>query len=95
MWTSQKRYTYGGVVGDIRKVGANGRYRIVDRLGVEHDVDQQLAEAIRKAEEYVAEKGRPTYFPNEPRSSHTITLPDRLWKKLNQPYSVAIARLVQ
>lgn len=91
MWQSKQRYTFNREVG--RVVLVSGRYRLVNARGQYHDVDQSYANNIHEAEKKSV--GRPPYFPTEPVTAITITLPDRLWARLQRPYSSTIADLLE
>lgn len=96
-WKSRHNYRdEKGRIGKIVYSDPLGRYLLKSAGGSEYMINQDFAKKCHETEEQVnGEVGRPSLFPNEPKSAKLITLSDRLWEKLGEPYSSNIAKLLE
>ena len=92
-WQSNRRYTYNRAVGRVVLVGTE--YRLLDKRGRYHQIDQARAQDIHEAEGLLPGRGRPALYGDEPCESYRITMPVRLWALLAKPYSTSIAHLIE
>jgi hypothetical protein len=93
-WRSKERYVYHGELGHIFYSSAHNKYFLENKRGQKKDINQDFAQTVHNTEE-VIHPGRPGFFPGEKVVSNTITLPVRIWEKLEKPYSPTIANYIE
>jgi hypothetical protein len=94
-WKSKKLYRMNGHVGNIAYLERARKYVLVARSMAVFTIDQKFAEQCFIIESRINRTlGRPLNFPGEKTESRLITLPVETWKKIGEPASVNIAKLV-
>jgi hypothetical protein len=93
VWQSRHRYKVNGAVGHVTFTTSNV-YMLVDKSGVLFPVPIEKGTAIQALEGSMPETGRPSLFPGKKVESRSITLPAEYWRKMKEPYSIAIGAAV-
>lgn len=90
MWTSSRKYRLNRGVGFVSQLGQGF---IIDVNGRRFMIPKAIGLTIKEAEELKVPVGRPSLY-DEPHSTKGITLPDSLWKKIGEPFSMNIYLLL-
>ena len=91
MWKSKRKYLLSRGVGHVAQMGS-GFMVLIDKK--KYMIPADVGKMIRNAEEMGAPVGRPVMF-REPTVMKGITLPERLWEKVGEPFSANVAALLE
>ena len=94
MWKSKYKYRIKSAVGHVIYSDRSKVYMLVDKSGVLFPVPFKKGVDIQTLEGNMPGTGRPALFPDKEVWSRSITLPAEYWKKMKEPYSIAIAAAV-
>jgi len=93
-WRSKKRYVYDEKI--TGTVYTNDG--IIFKIGF-YTVPRSWALSCKRSEEEIKKPasavGRPENFPGETSILYGVSLPKRIWDKIEKPYSASIAKLIE
>ena len=93
VWQSRHKYKINGAVGHINYTTSNV-YMLVNKDSVLFPVPLEKGKEIQTLEGSMPESGRPSLFPGKKVEARSISLPAEYWRKMKEPYSIAIAAAV-
>lgn len=94
-WKSKFKYTLNGATNYLEFSQRSQIYFLKNKKGGIHPVDKEMGDSLRRCEIAHTTIGRPTLFPACDVDARSITLPKKYWEKLTEPYSKAIANLIE
>ena len=93
VWQSRHKYRIGGGIGRVTYTTSDV-YVLLDKSGVLFPVPKEKGKEIQTLEGNMPESGRPSLFPGKKVEARSISLPAEYWRKMKEPYSIAIAAAV-
>ena len=94
MWESRHKYKINGAIGRVSYRDRSKIFVLTNKDGVLFPVPIEKGTAIQALEGSMPETGRPCLFPGKDVESRSITLPAEYWRKMKEPYSIAIGAAV-